>query len=199
MNDSFDGLIARLRAGDEEAAEVVFHRFANRLMALARKRLGQMVRHKVDPEDVLQSAYKSFFLRQKKGQFQPQSWENLWGLLATITLRKCGHRIEKLYAARRDVRREVDHRAKSDDSSASWEAIAREPTPDEAAILAETVQQVLAGFNDAQRQIVQLSLQGFEIVEVSKLAGCTERTVYRVLERVRTKLERLRVDPNERA
>ena len=84
-------------------------------------------------------------------------------------------------------------------NGASWEAIAREPTPDEAAILAETVQQVLAGFSDAQRQIVQLSLQGFEIVEVSKLAGCTERTVYRVLERVRTKLERLRVDPNERA
>ena len=52
--------MARLRAGDNAAAAEVFRRFANRLIGLARTHLDARVRQKVDPEDVMQSALKSF-------------------------------------------------------------------------------------------------------------------------------------------
>ena len=40
-DDSFGLLMGRLQVGDAEAASIVFHRFAQRLIALARQRLDQ--------------------------------------------------------------------------------------------------------------------------------------------------------------
>src|SRR5438874_1802198 len=60
---SFAQLMARLQARDEAAAAEVFGRFGQRLIGLARQHLDMRVRQKVDPDDVMQSALKSFFLR----------------------------------------------------------------------------------------------------------------------------------------
>jgi hypothetical protein len=56
MNDSFPEWMARLQARDGEAAREVFRRFTRQLLALARRQFGAALRHKVDPEDVVQSA-----------------------------------------------------------------------------------------------------------------------------------------------
>ena len=48
-------VLARLRAGDEQAAAEVFGRFAHRLVGLARQRLPDSLRGKEDPEDAVQS------------------------------------------------------------------------------------------------------------------------------------------------
>ena len=56
--------MGRLRSGEDEAAREVFVRFAARLAGLARRHLDVRLAVKVDPEDVVQSAYKSFFVRQ---------------------------------------------------------------------------------------------------------------------------------------
>src|SRR5262249_31781480 len=104
---SFEGVMARLRAGDNEAATRVFNRFANRLIELAQKKLNPKTRRKLDPEDVLQSVFRSFFARQAAGTLkEPESWDNLWGLLVVLTLRKCGRRINYFHLACRDVDRE---------------------------------------------------------------------------------------------
>ncbi|HXG11211.1 MAG TPA: sigma-70 family RNA polymerase sigma factor [Gemmataceae bacterium] len=182
---SFDDLMARLRAGDNEAAAQVFNRFAHRLIALAQSRLDRHVRTKVDPEDVLQSVFRTFFLRCAAQQMDLSSWDSLWGMLVVITQRKCGRRVGYYHAARRDVAREVSRTPAADPSAADWDVCADEPTPSEAAILTETVEQLLDRLEGRQRQILVLSLQGFSPPEISSQLGCTERTVYRVLERVK--------------
>jgi RNA polymerase sigma-70 factor (ECF subfamily) len=188
QEQSFADVMAHLRAGDDEAAAQVFHRFAHRLIGLARSRLGPVMRQKVDPEDVLQSVFKSFFVRQAGGQVQAEDWDALWGMLVVITLRKCGRRVNHYRAARRDVRREVGHEP-AGPSGAAWEAADPEPAPEEAAMLTETVEQLLASLEGKQREILTLSLQGQSVPEISAALGCTERTVYRVLERVKEWLQ----------
>src|SRR5690242_16729119 len=126
---SFADLLARLRAGDERAAALVVDQYAYRLVALARARLDRRILRKEDPEDVLQSVFKSFFLRCSGGQFRLGSRDDLWGLLVTLTLHKCGHRADYFQAARRDVRREAAASPPPEGSSPDWEALAREPTP----------------------------------------------------------------------
>lgn len=179
---SFADVMGRLRAGDARAATQVFERFAQRLIGLARRRLNRRLRNKVDPEDVLQSAFRSFFGRQE--QFQFADWDSLWALLVVLTWRKCARQADLYGAARRAVEREVP-------SARELEAMDREPSPAEAAVLADTVAELLRRSAPRDRPILELSLQGYTGLEVSEQAGCTERTVRRVLARARDRLQEL--------
>ncbi|HEX8201597.1 MAG TPA: sigma-70 family RNA polymerase sigma factor [Isosphaeraceae bacterium] len=190
-DDSFIDLIARLQRGDEDAAAAVFRRYLHRLIALASKQFDGRLRHKADPEDVVQSAFKSFFVRLGDGQFDLADWESLWGLLAVITLRKCYRRRDYLLAERRDVGRELTRPMAEDGSGSRWEFVDHEPTPLEAAILAETVQGLLDRLERPERQIVDLSLQGYTTPEIVAQLNRSQRTVQRVRERAKSYLNRL--------
>jgi RNA polymerase sigma-70 factor (ECF subfamily) len=191
-SDSFAECVAGLRACEDAAAREVFDRFARRLVALARRRFTGALGARVDPEDVVQSAYKSFFLRYREGKLEAGNWSSLWGLLTHITLCKCADRVEYYRAARRDVAREVPI-PDSPGSPPPWCAVIdREPSPVEAAVLAETVEQILAGLEDGERAVVELSLQGYTTREISEQLGRAERTVRRLRERVKGRLKRLR-------
>jgi RNA polymerase sigma-70 factor (ECF subfamily) len=184
---SFARLLTRLREGDQAAAAEIFREFSARLIALARGRLGARLQAKEDPEDVLQSVFRTFFLRYAGGQYDLDSRESLWSLLACITLRKCGHRVEYYQAARRDLNREVAPPA-AGDSALPLEPFARAPTPSEAAVLVETVDELLRGLGPRDRDIVALALGGCAPAEISARLGRPERTVYRVLGRVKKQL-----------
>jgi RNA polymerase sigma-70 factor (ECF subfamily) len=193
---SFDDVMARLRAGQNDAATQVFNRFANRLLALARKQLDPHVRQKVDPEDVVQSVMRSFFVCNAAGRFgEFDSWDNLWGMLVVLTQRKCGRRMDYFHAACRDVQREVPaERATPNESRSDMGLHDDEPTPSEAAMLTDTVERLMRSLEGRHREILTLSLQGYAPAQISEQLGCTERTVYRVLERVKQWLEAMRGD-----
>jgi RNA polymerase sigma-70 factor (ECF subfamily) len=180
----FDDLMARLKSGEKDAASKVFHRFAWQLIALARQELDTRLQQKMDPEDVLQSVFRSFFAHQAAGDFDLGSWNSIWGILVVMTLRKCHRKNAYFFAERRDVRREVPF-THSADGRRLWEPYDREPTPAEAAALTETVHDLLNEFEGRSQQIVTLFLQGYNAPEISSHVGCTERTVYRINERVK--------------
>jgi RNA polymerase sigma-70 factor, ECF subfamily len=189
-NDSFPDVMARLRAGDDNAATDVFGRYARRLAVLARRHLDTHIRQKVDPEEVVQSAYKSFFLRFGDGKLDVADWENLWGLLTLLTVRKCADKAEYFKAQRRAVNREVSADAPARDGDGPWwTAIDREPSPDEAAALAETVEKLLEGLDEFERPVVELTLEGYSTEEISRHLGRAERSVRRLREKVRKRLE----------
>jgi RNA polymerase sigma-70 factor (ECF subfamily) len=190
--DSFADLMARLRAGDDESAARVFQRFASRLLALARTRLQKQIRQKVDPEDVLQSVFKSFYLRYADGQLDVKNWDGLWTLLVTITLYKCRHQVRDFHRARRDVRKEVSAVPQADDSDASWQAEAPDPTPSQAAMLAETLELVLRDMRESDRPIVEMRLQGYTVPEISAQTGRTEYSVEAILRKLRKRLKQMR-------
>jgi RNA polymerase sigma-70 factor (ECF subfamily) len=191
---SFRELLARLRAGDDRAAGEVVRRFTHQLIGLARHHLDTVIRTKVDPEDIVQSVYKSFFRRQRDGQFDLAGWDDLWSLLAVITLRKCASQADYFRAERRNPGREVQGPA-PDGSGTEWQLIDREPTPVEAAALAETVADLLREVAPADRPIIELSLQGYTVKEICEQLGRAERTVWRVRERARNRLRRRAAAP----
>src|SRR3954464_2904118 len=114
---AFAEVMGRLRAGAQAAAAEVFRRFASRLIGLARTHLDHRIRQKVDPEDLMQSALKSFFVRHAGGQFDLAGWDSLWSMLVVITLRKCGHKTEYFRAACRALDREQTPPPSADDSA----------------------------------------------------------------------------------
>jgi RNA polymerase sigma-70 factor, ECF subfamily len=191
--DSFIHLMDRLRAGDAGAAHEVFQRFVRKLIRLARRQFDAALRRKVDPEDVVQSAYKSFFLRYGAGKLEVHDWDNLWGLLAVITLRKCLDRVEYHRAECRDVQREAAAQPGTSGTEPWWEAVAREPRPEEALVLAETVELLLRGLDEEERPILEMSLQGYTTQEISERLGRPERSVRRLRKRVKKQLKCLQL------
>jgi RNA polymerase sigma factor (sigma-70 family) len=192
----FEQVIDQLKRGEESGANQVYHRFAQRLYVLARGRLGSSVRDKVDPEDVVQSALRSFFglVRQSAAEperFDVRNWDGVWALLVVIVVRKCRRQWRLFHTAERDVDREQSRDAAAERTVGGWEAVDREPSPGEAAALAETVEQLLGRLVPRDRLILEKRLQGYSIEEIVAEAGRSERAVYRVLAEVRQHLKGL--------
>jgi RNA polymerase sigma-70 factor, ECF subfamily len=177
----------------DAAGQELFSRFAHRLIALARLNLDARLRNKVDPEDVVQSVYKSFFLRYSDLPLEEDENGGLWALLTLITLRKCADRARYFGTERRNISREAQ--PASLDANEPWrEAIGREPTPEQAAMLSETLEQLLGDLDTSERPMLELSLQGFSTQEISEQLGRAERSVRRFRERVRKQLQRMQLD-----
>jgi RNA polymerase sigma factor (sigma-70 family) len=185
---SFSALMERLRSGEDAASREIFDRFARRLNALARRQFDRRLAHRVDPEDVVQSAFRSFFVRQRDGTFRLGDWDELWSLLTLITLRKCVDRVHYLRAERRDVLREATAREGQDPP---WQhALDREPRPEEAAALAEALEYLFQTVDDDDRPVLDLSLQGYTAAEIGLRLGRALRSVQRLREQIRKRLER---------
>lgn len=186
FQSSFDETMKRLRDGDQEASRTVFNRYAHRLVAMARKRLEPRIQQKEDPEDVVQSVFRSFFARYGAGTLSVEDWESLWSMLALLTARKCGRRARHYHTGRRDISREAPSAATESQAGAPYSEPGDAPTPDEEAVLHDTIEQLLAEFDQPKhKQIIRLTLEGLNAEQVSNTVPCTERMVHRVLVRVR--------------
>jgi len=190
MADSFAEFLSRLQECDDAAAQELFGRFTHQLIALALRHIDAGLRHKVDPEDVVQSVYKSFFFRYGAGNLGVVNWNSLWGLLSLIAVRKCAERVAYHRAECRDIAREASS-PRGDEAALGPEPFGREPTPLEAAMLSETIEKLLAGLDEEERPVLELSLQGYTTREISERLGRAERTVRLLREGVRHRLERM--------
>jgi RNA polymerase sigma factor (sigma-70 family) len=146
------------------------------------------MREQADVENVVLSAYKSFFLRNQREEYDLAGWDALWSLLVIITLHKCTKRRKHLRAARRDMARLVPWAEQ--DERATW-LPDRAPTPDEVAMLTDTVETLFQAMTPDDRPIVEQILMGYTAQEVAIQLGCSERTVRRVRQRAQRRLERL--------
>src|SRR5947209_5676900 len=81
--------IARLKAGDQAAAQPLWAAYFQRLVALARAQLRNAPRRVADEEDVALSAFDSFCGRAERGRYpQLEDRNDLWQVLYVITVRK---------------------------------------------------------------------------------------------------------------
>jgi len=187
-------LIQFLRAGNaaerDLAARLISQRYFRDLLELARNNLNQRIRRREDEEDVLQSMYKSFCLRQQRGEFDLASRDALWKLLVTITLRKARNAAKKQMREKRDVGREQTISDQDDGESGQWalEQMDAGPSPAEAALLNEAQELRLEVLDDAElRQIALWRLEGYTNGEIAARLDCTERSIERRMERIRSR------------
>jgi hypothetical protein len=126
-------LLSRYRAGDERAATELFQRYVERLTLLARSRLSPRLAVRADPEDIVLSAYRSFFVGVREGRFWLQRSGDLWRLLVSITLHKLYHQAQRHTAEMRSIAAEQP----LNEIGGQWTPLAdRQPTPEEAALIA---------------------------------------------------------------
>jgi RNA polymerase sigma-70 factor, ECF subfamily len=192
LTDSFAALVEQLDSGEDTAARDVVRRYSRQLIALTRRQFAPRLAHRIDPEDVVQSVFKSFFVRHRDGKIRAANWNALWGLLTLLTRRKCADRVEYLRAARRDVDREATAVESGDRPWAS--APSREPSPLESAVVSETLDRMYRAADGDERPVLELSLQGYSAAEIALQLRMALRTVHRLRERIHARLTRLQAE-----
>jgi RNA polymerase sigma-70 factor (ECF subfamily) len=178
-------LLTLLRLGDEQAAQQVFDAYVNSLLKLARKRISQRLTRRLDPEDIVQSVFRTFFRRVKEGQLRIEEEDDLGKLLTCITTRKALRQVARHKAAKRDCAREGD----PDAPRALAELPAEEPSPEIAVAFLDLLEHFLASLRPQDRQILELRLEDYGTLEIARILGTSDRHVRRALEHIRAVLK----------
>ena len=172
-------LVARWSGGDEGAAREIFQRYVDRLTRLARVRLSAKLAARLDADDVVMSAYRSFFVGARDGRFTLKESGDLWRLLAEITM----HKLYRAAAHHRAQRRAVARETSGDVMAGRLEdLISREPAPHEVAALADELEAIMAALPPVARRVLELRLQGDDVNEIAQEIRRSPKTVRRWLE-----------------
>ncbi len=176
-------LLARVRDGSQDAATTLYHRYAQRLLALAHAKCADDLAARVDAEDIVQSVFGSFFRGAAQGFYDAPSGEEIWGLLLVISLNKIRAKGAHHRAAKRDVRKTVSGDALGDSGL-------EPPASDEAAqtLLKMVIDEVVAKLPEGHRDVVRLRIEGYEMAEIAAKTGRSMRTTERVLQEFRTRM-----------
>lgn len=192
MDDDVTQWLSGLARGEESAIRQVWQRYYERLVQLARRKLGDASRRVADEEDAVLSAFESFCEGAAAGRFpRLEDRDDLWKLLVTLTARKAQAQIRRSHRIKRGsgrVRGEsvFAHPAQSDEGLGLGAVLGREPTPELAAMVAEQCSHLLACLPEEQlRQIALAKLEGYQTEEIAAQLGCAPRTVERRLARIR--------------
>jgi RNA polymerase sigma-70 factor (ECF subfamily) len=181
-----ESIPARLKADVDLVAADLDEQYRARLCQLVEQEMNRRFRRREDPEDVVQSAFRTFFRRNAKGEFHIDSSVDLWRLLVTITRHKILKHVEKLGAGKRNPKRE--EYAEGDDLRGQV------PTPEEAAIAADLMEEALAGLDETYVKVLHMRLQNCTEEEIAAKLGCTRAFVRSKLNRIRDRLQRLSGD-----
>ena len=180
-------LLPLLPAGDDRAARAIFDRYSDRLVRLAGRHLSQRLAGRVDPEDVIQSVFRTFFRRGAGGEFQFDGSAQLWQLLVKITVLKARAKARFHTADRRDAGKQW---APAD----GFDPATSEPGPDEAVILVDQINALLRGLPPVYAQVLGLRLQGRNVTEVADELNLSRQTVHRALNLLQDRLAAMTPD-----
>lgn len=176
-------LLQLCQAGESQAATEIFDRYVARLVALARSRISKKLQRRLDPQDVVQSAYRSFFVHARQDKFQVERAGDLWRLLAKITLNKLHRQVERHTAAKRTAAREESL------ESVAEQTLAIEPSAAEAVAIAEELRLTLGSLQSNEQQVLGWMLAGWTEAQMASSLGKSERTIRRLLANVEQKFQ----------
>jgi DNA-directed RNA polymerase specialized sigma24 family protein len=178
---SITGLIHGMRLGDEVAAERIWQRYSTRLAALARKRLPVWLRSVVDGDDVANRAMEDVIVGSRAGRFPKlHDRDDLWGLLAWITVCKAIAEVERETSQKRPPPRQA---VPLDES-----LIAGDCSPDLYVMAAEQFDHLLELLrvkDEGLKAIALWKFEGYTDREIARRIGCARSRVARKLELIR--------------
>lgn len=174
-------LMQRLHSGDHSAATAIYVRYADKLLGLARRQTPNDLRTRFDPEDVVQSVFRTFFRRASQGAYAVPAGDDLWKLFLVISLNK----IRRLGEFHRSQKRNVSRTAPlSAPVAQNSEPLAE----DSMRILELTIHEILADSPEHVQQMVRFRIEGCEVAEIASRTGRSKRSVERVLQNFRESL-----------
>lgn len=177
-------LLRRFQHGQADASTQLYLRYAKRLHALAQTQSSPELAHRVEPEEIVQSVFRTFFRRASQGHYTVPDGEEIWKLLLVIALNKVRAAGAFHRAAKRDARLTTG-------GEAFERAVEAGTGKDEAAltVLKMVIEELLQGMPAANRRMIELRIDGYEVTEIAERVQRSKRSVERTLQDFRTRLD----------
>ena len=183
---SFQELIRRVRAGDDEAAAELVRQYEPEIRREVRVRLTDPgLRRVIDSMDICQSVLGNFFARAALGQFELDEPRQLLKLLVTMARNRLTDWARQQHAERRDQRREQSLDGALENG---LEPLASDPSPSQVVAGKELLEQVRGRLSGDERRIAELRAAGSDWSEIAKEMGespdALRKRLSRALDRV---------------
>jgi len=171
-----------------QKAQKLVDRYADRLMGLARKRISQRLASRVDPEDIVQSVFRTFFRRVKENKFSIADHDDLIRLLMRITVHKTLRQVAYHKAAKRDPSAETPQGEEHQERM--LELLDGEPTPEAVNVFEDQMVHFFAKLKPDERKILEMRMEGYSNEEIAEKLGTYDRKIRRSAERIRALAEK---------
>jgi RNA polymerase sigma-70 factor (ECF subfamily) len=183
-------LLWRFRDGSQEAARHIYHRYADRLRGLARLRCSASLPNHVDVDDIVQSVFSTFFDSARRGRYEIADGEDLWRLFLVIAFNRI--RTEKTFhlAAKRDARLTAEIECLAPSKRLNLKTQETTAT----CFLKLVIDEALERLPEEHRLIIRKRMEGYEVAEIAESIGRSKRSVERILQESRQKLNDLLED-----
>ncbi len=172
-------LIAKAKTGDGTALAQLHALYWPRLVELARKRMERRPIRDRDAEDIAQDAFIAMYQALQDGKLPKMHSRHHW--LAFLThLIAC--RVVNEFQRGIALKRGGDGKLLTERAEHLWSnAVDREHSPAQQAILADCYQYYLDCLPEYLREFAELHLAGLSTIEIARELGCVRRTVERKL------------------
>jgi RNA polymerase sigma factor (sigma-70 family) len=146
------------------------------------RNLSDRFRGRVDAGDVVQDVLASWFRGVGQRRIRPNTPNEIWPLIVTITLFKVRKRIRKETAEIRDVRRTVV-------TDTDWDLDdIRDPGPEEVKDVEDLIENVCSTLPENLRQVFQWTLEDCSVREIASRLDRSTKTIRAYMKRVREHL-----------
>lgn len=176
-------LVKQWCAGSETAATALVRRYCKRLHGLIASQCSAALISRMEIEDIAQSVFRLMFQSVRTQGYVIPDHNELWGLLLVLALNKIRNRERELRAKKRSISRTTQGDFNWDQFSGRDDAAAT--------FLNVMLEDEICHLPESQRKMIHMRLQGYELTAIAGECHRSTRTVERVLQTFRSKLEDL--------
>jgi len=185
-DDQLADFLKRIQAGDEGAARELLQRFEPEVRLVVRRQLPRLLRSRFDSLDFLQSVWGSFFRRMRDAPTDFEDSRHLVAFLARAAKNKVIDEYRRAASLKNDMHREEPLWG---DGRRPKEVADPIDSPSEVAQAHEVFDRLHALLPEERRTILDLKAEGLSSKDIGERLGVSERTVQRVLEELRRRME----------
>jgi RNA polymerase sigma factor (sigma-70 family) len=178
--------LARIAAGDEDAARELLTRYEAEVRLVVRRQLPRLLRSRFDSLDFLQSVWGSFFRRVKGGPAEFEDSRHLVAFLARAAKNKVIDEYRRAGSRKGDMHREEPLWTEGDRPR---DLAAEGDTASQVAEAHEAFGRLRDLLPQERHRLLELKAQGLSSRDIGEKLGISERTVQRVLEDLRRRVE----------
>ncbi len=192
MDDrQFIELVGRARSGDEAAVKILLRHFEADVRLMVRVRLPKALRSRFDSLDFAQAVWQSFFVGGDEAPDEAfANSSHLRAYLSGIVRNKVFAEHRRLTRTRKyELGREEPLYVRRSGRDEPRDLAAADPSPSQLAQADERLGQLLEGGGDRVAEVVELKRSGLTFEEIARRLGISDRSVRRVVENLRRRME----------